>query len=122
MSLPNYIVYYVDNPKKSSEFYAKLFEGEQNYTSDNYACVQLKNGLKLGFWSKNDVIPAPDGKPGSSELFVTVDDKESVERLFNLWKQHQIDILQAPSNMGFGYTFLGRCPAGNRLRVGYIFN
>ena len=122
MNLPNYIVFYVNNPKSSGEFYAKLFEGELQYASDNYTIVMLKNGLKLGFWSNQDVRPQSDGVPGSTELFVTVDDQDAVERYFSLWKQWHVDILQEPTDMGFGYTFLGRCPDGNRLRVGCIFN
>lgn len=121
MNLPNYIVYYVENPTKSGQFYAELFDGVHHNASDNYSIVQLKNGIKLGFWSKKNVVPTTDGIPGSTELFVTVNNKDDVDKCYALWKQRQIDIIQEPTDVGFGYTFVGCCPEGHRLRVGYIF-
>ncbi|WP_367606956.1 VOC family protein [Legionella sp. W05-934-2] len=122
MSLPNYIVYYVEKPSKSGAFYAALFDGEHIPSSENYSIVLLKNGIKLGFWSKQAVSPKTDGVPGSSELCVMVDNQEAVDSYYQHWQQRHVDVIQKPMNMGYGYTFLGQCPDGHRLRVAYIFD
>jgi predicted enzyme related to lactoylglutathione lyase len=63
------------------------------------------------------VLPAAAGRGGASELAFTVADAEAVNQRHVDWSRRGLPILQAPTDMDFGRTFVALDPDGHRLRV-----
>jgi len=76
----------------------------------------LESGVMLGLWSSRDVKPAAT-TAGGSELAFTVTDKPAVTALHEQWAAQGMRIVQTPTQLDFGYTFVGLDPDGHRLRV-----
>ena len=79
--------------------------------------LPLRDGVMLGLWLKETVEPESTGQSGASEIAFTAADSTAVEALHADWKQRGVPILQAPTRMSFGTTFVARDPDGHRLRV-----
>ncbi len=114
---PNFIILYVDSPEKSVDFYADLLGKTPVEASSTFALFILDSGLKLGLWSKHTVEPAADFTGGGCELVFSLDDKEAVDATHADWSKRGLHILQAPTDMEFGRTFVALDPDGHRLRV-----
>ena len=71
----------------------------------------------LGLWSRHTVEPTVTSQAGAGEVAFTVADAAAVEATFADWKQRGLAIIQQPSRMDFGHTFLALDPDGHRLRV-----
>jgi len=119
MNALNYTILYVANPKKSAEFYQRLFQTEPVVTEDIYYMFVLQTG-RLGLWAIDDTQPPATKGPSQSELVFTLGSREEVDACCRLWQQHGAEILQQPSEMDFGYTFTCSDPDGHRLRV-YVY-
>jgi predicted enzyme related to lactoylglutathione lyase len=63
------------------------------------------------------VEPAAAGRGGASELAFTVADADALNRRHVDWSLRGLPILQAPTDMDFGRTFVALDPDGHRLRV-----
>ncbi len=114
----SYVLLYVDNPAASAAFYSDLLGLQPVEQSPTFALFVIKPGLKLGLWSRHTVEPAADGaRGGATELALTVDDRASVDATHADWVKRGHTILQAPTEMDFGYTFTAADPDGHRLRV-----
>lgn len=121
---PNYILLYVDNPTLSADFYSEILGYPPVEKSPIFALFVLKSGVKLGLWARPDVKPeiAPTGggAPASGEeceLALSVTDDETVHALYDDWRARKMPILQPPTVLGFGLTFVAGDPDGHRLRV-----
>jgi predicted enzyme related to lactoylglutathione lyase len=116
MPSPNFVLLYVDSPKASGAFYATLLERQPVETSPTFVMFALENGVMLGLWSRHTVEPAASATGGGAELAFTVE-PAALDATFADWKKRGIAILQQPTEMDFGRTFVGLDPDGHRLRV-----
>ena len=117
MSDTNYVLFYVEKPQASAAFYSALLQREPVENSATFALFVLDSGLKLGLWSRYTVEPPAAGRGGASELVFAVADADVVNQRHVEWSLRGLPILQAPSDMDFGRTFVALDPDGHRLRV-----
>jgi catechol 2,3-dioxygenase-like lactoylglutathione lyase family enzyme len=114
----SYVLLYVDSPAASAAFYGDLLGLKPVELSPTFALFVIKPGLKLGLWSRHTVEPAAgSAQGGAAELALTVDDRAAVDATHAHWQKRGLKILQAPTEMDFGYTFTAADPDGHRLRV-----
>lgn len=114
---PNMVILYVDNPVKSTVFYADLLKLQPVESSPTFALFILESGLKLGLWSKHTVEPVTMVSGGGIEIAFPVESREAVERAYADWASRGLTILQSLTDMDFGFTFVAIDPDGHRLRV-----
>ncbi|CAB3648678.1 MAG: VOC family protein [Achromobacter pulmonis] len=117
MSAKNFVIFYVDKPEASAAFYSALLNRPPVESSPTFALFALDSGLMLGLWSRHTVEPAAAGRGGCTELAFTVPDAEALGQCHRDWSLRGLAILQAPTNMDFGRTFVALDPDGHRLRV-----
>lgn len=114
---PNFTILYVDNPPASAAFYETLLEKPPIESSPTFAMFALDNGTRFGLWSRHTVEPAATAAPGSIEIAFAVGDRAEVTRIHDAWTQRGLPMLQTPTALDFGYTFVALDPDGHRLRV-----
>lgn len=73
--------------------------------------------MLLGFYANSQVEPATTSSSGNTELCLMVNEERDVDDIFARCNQHGVDILLTPHKTHYGYTFLGQCPQGHRLRI-----
>lgn len=117
MTDPNFIILYVDSPVISAQFYADLLGKAPIAASPGFAMFALASGVMLGLWSREAVQPAATAIVGGGELAFSLANDDGVDSMYADWCNRQLAIVQAPSRMGFGYTFVALDPDGHRLRV-----
>lgn len=117
MSDTNFAIFYVENPQASAAFYSALLQRPPVENSPTFVLFRLDSGLMLGLWSRYAVEPAAAGRGGASELAFTVADADALNQRHMEWSLRGLPILQAPTNMDFGRTFVALDPDGHRLRV-----
>jgi len=117
MTEPNFIILYVDNPPASADFYAGLLRKTAVESSPTFAMFIMESGLKLGLWSKHTVEPAAAAAGGGGELAFSVSNSDTLHDLFADWVERGLEIIQRPTEMDFGFTFVALDPDGHRLRV-----
>ena len=86
------------------------------------ATLQAQGAIILGLWSKHTVEPHAtiigDGQlGGGGEVAFRVSDDETVNTIHDEWIRRGLAIVQEPTKMDFGYTFVAKDPDGHRLRV-----
>lgn len=113
----NFVIFYVEKPEASAAFYSALLQRPPLESSPTFAMFALDSGLMLGLWSRYTVEPAAAGRGGASELAFTVADADAVNQRHVDWSLRGLPILQAPTDMDFGRTFVALDPDGHRLRV-----
>jgi predicted enzyme related to lactoylglutathione lyase len=113
----NFVLLYVENPLASAAFYADLFETKPVESSPTFVMFVLEGGQKLGLWSRKTVEPAASITGGGAELAIPVATADAVRAAHSDWSRRKVTILQAPTQMDFGYTFTAADPDGHRLRV-----
>jgi predicted enzyme related to lactoylglutathione lyase len=116
MSDPNFVILYVDNPPASAAFYGQVLGKAAVESSPTFAMFALDSGVMLGLWSRHTVEPAATGA-GGGELAFSVTDNATVETLHADWRARGLIIVQPPTDLDFGRTFLALDPDGHRLRV-----
>lgn len=114
---PNFVLMYVDSPASSARFYSQLLGRKPIEASPTFALFALDSGLKLGFWSKHTVEPAAVDQGDRGELAFALGDREQVDAIFADWLNRGLGMLQMPTELDFGYTFVAQDPDGHRLRV-----
>lgn len=114
---PNMVILYVANTAVSAAFYADLLDRQPVDTSPGFALFVFPSGLKLGLWAKHTVVPTVIAPPGGSEVVLPVASNAEVDATHVDWSARGITILQAPTTMDFGRTFVASDPDGHRLRV-----
>ncbi|MBN7807144.1 VOC family protein [Agrobacterium rosae] len=117
MTHPNFTILFVDNPVKSTEFYRDLFGIAPVEASETFALFILQSGLKFGLWSRHTAEPAVTVTGGGAEIVFQVEQDSDVDASHRDWKAKGLTILQEPTAMDFGYTFLATDLDGHRLRV-----
>ncbi|MFD4841300.1 VOC family protein [Achromobacter sp. NPDC058515] len=117
MSDTNFVIFYVEKPEASAAFYSALLQRPPVESTPTFALFALDSGLMLGLWSRYTVEPAAAGRGGASELAFTLADADAVNQRHVDWSLRGLPILQAPTDMDFGRTFVALDPDGHRLRV-----
>jgi len=117
----NFIILYVDNPAASARFYAELIGSEALEASPTFAMFALPSGARLGLWSRHTVEPDAQAAGGGGEIAMVVGSGEAVDATHADWQRRGLAILQAPTDLDFGRTFVATDPDGHRLRVFHPF-
>jgi predicted enzyme related to lactoylglutathione lyase len=107
-------IQFVRSPLESAAFYQRLFDVEPVEASPTFAMMPLPNGVMLGLWSSATAEPTVTATPGGSELCFVAPDVDAVHAD---WCARGVDVLQSPTEMDFGRTFVAVDPDGHRLRV-----
>jgi predicted enzyme related to lactoylglutathione lyase len=114
---PNFILLYVESPTASAAFYADLLERPPVESSPTFAMFALASGVMLGLWARHTVEPTATAFGGGGEIAFAVADRDTVHALHADWSRRGLTIIQPPTDMDFGRTFVGLDPDGHRLRV-----
>ena len=117
MSHPNFIILYVSHPTTSAAFYERLLGQPPVEASATFAMFALKSGVMLGLWARHTVEPVATGSAGAMEVAIAVENIHAVTALHQDWKARGLPIVQEPTAMDFGFTFVAADPDGHRLRV-----
>jgi catechol 2,3-dioxygenase-like lactoylglutathione lyase family enzyme len=117
MADPNFVILYVDNPPASARFYETLLERAPVESSPTFAMFALPSGVMLGLWSRHTVEPRALAAGGGAELAIAVGDDDGVAALHAAWSARGLRIVQEPTRLDFGRTFVALDPDGHRLRV-----
>lgn len=111
----NYLLLAVRDPRKSVPLYSRLLGREPVESSDTFALFVLPGGLKIGLWIASEIQPAP--RPaGGVEISFSEPNREAVLATFAEWKQLDVKVVQEPTDLDFGFTFVVEDPDGHRLR------
>jgi len=113
----DFVLLYVDSPAASAAFYADLLGKPPVEASPTFALFAMASGVMLGLWSRHTVEPAATAGGGGAEIAFTVADAAAVRATHGDWAARGLPILQAPTAMDFGFTFVALDPDGHRLRV-----
>ena len=113
---PSFILLYVENPAKSCAFYSELLGLTPVESSATFGMFALKSGVMLGLWARSGVEPGAT-PVGGSELAFTVADAATVRATHQNWAARGLQIVQTPTKLDFGDTFVALDPDGHRLRV-----
>jgi predicted enzyme related to lactoylglutathione lyase len=117
MTDPNFVILYVENPVASSVFYSDLLGHAPTEAAPTFVMFALESGMMLGLWSRQTVAPAADFSGSSSELAFPVANGDAVRATHADWRRRGLTIVQEPTAMDFGLTFVALDPDGHRLRV-----
>jgi catechol 2,3-dioxygenase-like lactoylglutathione lyase family enzyme len=117
MTSPDFVILYVDKLERSGAFYSALLGLKPVESSPTFVLFVLHNGFKLGLWSRHTVEPAAAALGGGAELVFALDSPEAVDDTHTDWTERGLKILQAPTDMDFGRTFVALDPDNHRLRV-----
>ncbi len=115
--MPDFIILYADNPQESGLFYGALIGRKPIESSPTFVLFVLDNGLKLGLWSRHTVAPAASATGGGTEIVFPASSRRDVDATHADWAERGLEILQAPTDMDFGRTFVALDPDSHRLRV-----
>ncbi|MES0038007.1 VOC family protein [Mesorhizobium sp. M0046] len=117
MTPPNFVILYVDKPEQSGAFYSELLGRQPVETSPTFVLFVLDNGFKLGLWSRHTVEPAAAAAGGGAEIVFALDTPDAVDATHTEWAGRGLKILQTPTDVDFGRTFVALDPDNHRLRV-----
>lgn len=120
MTSPNFVILYVDQPQRSGAFYGALLGREPVESSATFVLFALDNGFKLGLWSRHTVEPAASAAGGGAEIVFALDTPDAVDAAHADWAGRGLKILQTPTNLDFGRTFVALDPDNHRLRVYWL--
>lgn len=112
-----FLLLYVRDHVASAAFYRDMLGLPIVEQKDDVAILPLREGVMLGLWSQETVEPASTGQIGGSEVAFAVGDAAAVEATHADWSRRGLVIVQPPTLMRFGMTFVALDPDGHRLRV-----
>ncbi|WP_231113315.1 VOC family protein [Pandoraea pnomenusa] len=99
-----------------------MFDLEPVEASPGFALFVFPSGLKLGLWARFAVQPTVIAPPGGSEVVIPVASNAHVDATWEDWSARGLTILQVPTTMDFGRTFVASDPDGHRIRVYKLAN
>jgi catechol 2,3-dioxygenase-like lactoylglutathione lyase family enzyme len=116
MFKPNlgFVLLFVANPKKSAEFYSDILESKPIEESPTFTMFSLQNGIMLGLWSRYTAEPHVKEVAGAMDLCFPTD---NVDAMYEYLGKKSVTILQKPTDMDFGRTFVFLDPDGHRIRI-----
>ena len=101
----------------SANFYSRLLDTPPVELNPTFALFILDNGVKLGLWSRHTVEPAARLTGGGGEVGFSLPDQAAVDALHDQWVARGATIIQSPTTLDFGYTFVAEDLDGHRLRA-----
>jgi len=111
----NYLLLAVKDPRRSAEIYDRLLGVKPVENAPTFVLYVLPTGLKVGLWAAGDMKPVP--RPaGGVELSFSLPDEAAVRETYAAWTKLGLEIVQEPTRMDFGFTFVVADPDGHRLR------
>lgn len=113
----NFVLLHVTDETASAAFYSEMLGIPIIEEKPGFAMLPLGEGVMLGLWQHETVEPASSNQSGASEIGVGVADDAAVVALHTAWRARGVTILQAPTPMPFGMTFVAQDGDGHRLRV-----
>ncbi len=113
----NFVILYVKSPVESARFYSGLLGQPIADQAETFAMLPLNDQVMLGLWSAATVTPQPAASPGAGEVAFTVESPADVDATHMSWRDKGLAILQSPTDLDFGRTFVALDPDGHRLRV-----
>ena len=113
----NLVVLYVNDAQASSTFYQTLLGVAVAQSSPKFVVLPLGNGVMLGLWQRDAVVPPSASEAGCNEISWAVANAEAVRATYDTWMTREVRIAQPPTAMPFGHTFVALDPDGHRLRV-----
>jgi predicted enzyme related to lactoylglutathione lyase len=113
----NFLLLHVADHAASAALYAELLGVPIVEQKPDIAILPLRDGVMLGLWSRETVEPESTGQSGASEIAFAVADEAAVQATHSVWKRLGLTVIQAPTRMSFGITFVALDPDGHRLRV-----
>ncbi|MFB9982883.1 VOC family protein [Mesorhizobium kowhaii] len=120
MTASIFVILYVDQPRQSGAFYSALLGREPVESSPTFVLFVLDAGFKLGLWSRHTVEPAAAAAGGGAEIVFALDTPDAVDATHADWAGRGLKILQTPTDMDFGRTFVALDPDNHRLRVYWL--
>jgi catechol 2,3-dioxygenase-like lactoylglutathione lyase family enzyme len=111
----NYLLLAVRDPLKSAELYSKLLGREPVEKASSFVLYVLPTGLKIGLWLADEMEPKPNAA-GGIEISFSEESKDAVRATFEEWSKLGLKVVQAPTEMDFGFTFVVEDADGHRLR------
>jgi predicted enzyme related to lactoylglutathione lyase len=115
MSTLNYLLVAVARPLASAELYSQILGVAPVERAETFVLYVLPSGLKLGLWARGDMQPTPL-PAGGVEICFSEKDDDAVRASYAAWKALGLPIVQEPTRMDFGFTFVAVDPDGHRLR------
>ena len=115
MKTLNYLLLAVKNPSESARLYTRILECSPVEESETFVLYVLPSGLKVGLWVASEMQPAPNS-PGGVEISFSETSKDSVLATYAAWRELGLKVLQEPTQMDFGFTFVVADADGHRLR------
>lgn len=109
-----YVILFAKNPIKSAEFYSDLFQIKPVQKFPTFVLFSLSNGIMFGLWSKYTAEPRVESDPGAMEICFSV---EEVDKVYDFVGQKGVTVVQEPTDMDFGRTFVFLDPDGHRIRI-----
>jgi predicted enzyme related to lactoylglutathione lyase len=113
----SFLLLHVEDHAASARFYTQLLGIPIIEQKPDFSMLPLRDGVMLGLWSRDTVEPMSSGQSGASEIAFTLADAGAVEATHADWAQRGLTILQPPTLMSFGTTFVALDPDGHRLRL-----
>lgn len=113
----SFLLLHVENHAASATFYSDLLGIPVLDQKADFAMLPLRDGVMLGLWARDAVEPHSAGTTGAFEVAFSVADAATVAAMHADWQGRGLMILQAPTRMSFGSTFVAADPDGHRLRV-----
>lgn len=111
----NYLLLAVKDPRRSAEIYDRLLGVKPVENAATFVLYVLPTGLKVGLWAAADMQPVP--RPaGGVELSFSLPDENAVRETYAAWTKLGLEVVQEPTRMDFGFTFVVADPDGHRLR------
>lgn len=120
MFTPNlgFVLLFVANPLKSAEFYRDVLGLKSIEESPTFVMFSLSKDIMLGLWSQYTAEPSVKSLPGAMEIGFPVED---VDATYELLGNKGVTIIQKPTDMDFGKTFVFTDLDGHRIRI-YTLN
>jgi catechol-2,3-dioxygenase len=113
----SFLLLHVEDSTASAALYHDLLGIPIIDQTPGFSMLALRDGVMLGLWAQDTVEPKSSGQSGASEIAFLVADANAVAATHAAWAQRGLPILQAPTQMSFGTTFVAGDPDGHRLRV-----
>jgi len=111
----NYLLLAVKDPRRSAELYDQLLGVKPVENSPTFVLYVLPTGFKVGLWAAEEMKPVP--RPaGGVELSFSLPDETAVRATYAAWTKLGLAVVQEPTRMDFGFTFVVADPDGHRLR------
>ena len=111
----DYLLLAVRSPLDSAKLYTRLFGREPVETSPTFVLYGLDGGLKIGLWFADEIDPKPKAA-GGIEISFSEPSRDAVSATYKEWQQLGLKVIQEPTDMDFGFTFVVEDPDGHRLR------